>query len=577
MIKYYFLYLILKNGELTVIKRILLSIVLTFLFSLNLAANNIILGSIFTLNKNTTAGLNSTDNFCFVHFDLSWENSWQLSYGPSNGDAAWVLLKFQVGISNPTFTNASSFGTTVSVSSTANLREGMPVRVTSGTGVFAPNTVILSITNTTQFVVSATPSATLSNATIECSPIREYALLNSNGHLPSVGSTIEVGLSNPTLTFNAITNPGVGVFIYRNSAGYGTNHFQDIQLRWNYGVNKVNDNAIINIQLFATEMVYIPGGFSFTVRGGGVNNSFTSTNITTALSTQPGGFPSGQTAPTTNSWPNGYNAGYCMKYEISQGQYSDFLNSLTRSQQINRAGTKINTRTTFVTFRYVMSDVASLSVRNRIRIDGTIDAQAPVVFYNDLDGDGIPNESTDGEWLACNFLSWMDSCAFADFCGLRPMTEMEFEKIGRGDQSLVNGEFAWGSTSIIFVDNITNGRSNTEISTTVNTDVCGGNQTNVQGPLRVGSFVNSTSNRIQSGGTYYGFLDFSDNVWERVVNIDPAGGRGFIGIHCDGILSTLGNVNQLNRPGLVSGQVTTNVGGGLNGGGWKNTVNNLYI
>ncbi len=56
--------------------------------------------------------------------------------------------------------------TTITVASTAGLSVGMVVTVVSGQGVFALNTTISSITNATQFVVSAAPTTTLAGAGI---------------------------------------------------------------------------------------------------------------------------------------------------------------------------------------------------------------------------------------------------------------------------------------------------------------------------------------------------------------------------------------------------------------------------
>ena len=90
-------------------------------------ANNIQLSNI------NITGQNTTSDFTMVQFDLTWENSWRVSSGPSNWDAAWVFVKFRVGASNPTFTGVSSSGTAVTVTSTANLRAGMPLIKTAGT------------------------------------------------------------------------------------------------------------------------------------------------------------------------------------------------------------------------------------------------------------------------------------------------------------------------------------------------------------------------------------------------------------------------------------------------------------
>jgi len=129
--------------------------------SASLMANNIAVSNVSTTGQNTSQGTNNSANYTMVKFDVSWGNSWRTSSGPSNWDAAWVFVKFMVGVSNPVLTGASSSGTTVTVSSTANLRAGMPVVVSSGTGTFANNTVISSISSATQFVVSASPTVAL--------------------------------------------------------------------------------------------------------------------------------------------------------------------------------------------------------------------------------------------------------------------------------------------------------------------------------------------------------------------------------------------------------------------------------
>jgi hypothetical protein len=57
--------------------------------------------------------------------------------------------------------NLASVGTTIRVASTADLAVGMYVTVSSGTGVFAPNTYITAIVSATQFTVSAIPTTVL--------------------------------------------------------------------------------------------------------------------------------------------------------------------------------------------------------------------------------------------------------------------------------------------------------------------------------------------------------------------------------------------------------------------------------
>jgi formylglycine-generating enzyme required for sulfatase activity len=539
-------------------------------------ANNIQVSNVNVRGRDLSAGANNASNFVMVRFNISWENSWRSESGPSNWDAAWVFAKFRVGRINPTFTNVSSSGTTVTVNSTALLRAGMPVSVTSGTGAFASNTVISSITNSTQFVVSATPSTPLSGAAIECSRIWEHARLHSSGHTASSGSTIENGLASPFSPFNSTTNPVLGVFMYRSSAGFGNVAYNGMQLRWNYGANGLSDNAPVTVQVFAIEMVYVPGGVDFNVGGGGGVSAFTSTTINTALATTApsgagsmggaaGGYPSGQNSPANASWPNGYNSIYCMKYEISQGQYRDFLNTLSYRQQ--------DTRTATAPSSAVGTGALSNSARNGIDVQtsGVAASFTPAVYACNLDADASFNESVDGEWIGCNFLSFMDGSAYLDWAGLRPMTELEFEKICRGNQPAVTSEYAWGTTSVVGNPVISNGGTNTEGTSTTGANAAYGNSP-LTGPMRVGSFAGPSTSREQAGATYYGVMDMSGNLYERIVNIATIEGRDYTGIHGDGLLSNAGNANTASWPGLASGEVTDASGSGFKGGMWSSTT-----
>lgn len=553
-------------------------------YSTLLIANNISVSNVTVTGQNTTAGANNVANFSLVQFNLSWENSWRVGDGPANWDAAWVFVKFRVGASNPTFTGVSSSGTTVTVSSTTNLRVGMPVRVSSGTGAFAANSVISSITNTTQFVVSATPTTPLSGASIECIRIWEHARLNNTGHTAPSGSNIDVGLRAPDSAFNATTNPAVGVFIYRNANGSGNNAFNNARLRWNYGANGVTDNMQVTVQVYAIEMVLVPGSLNFNVGGGGGTNAFTSTTINTANATtapsgtgslggQAGGFPTGQTAPASANWPNGYNAFYCMKYEISQGQYRDFLNTLTYLQQTNRTTTAPNSAAGTGALESTNGN------RNGIDIStsGNASTLLSAVYGCNLDGDGTYNENVDGEWIACNFLTWLDGCAYMDWAGLRPMTELEFEKACRGEQAAVANEYAWGNATITSANNITNGGQADEVTNTAGANSVSANQTNVQGPLRVGAFAGAATTRAQAGATYYGMMEMSGNMWERAVTLGDATGRNYTGTHGDGSLSTNGHANSTAWPGIASGEVIGANGSGFRGGDWFSTFPSLRV
>ena len=669
--------------------------ILGFVFSMSvslLAANNIQVNSISLRGQNTSAGINSTSNFCYVNFDLSWDNSWRhnsssggLSYiavktggsgytsaptvsisggggsgatatatvsggevtsititnagtgytsvptvaftgGGGSGatadahylswwDAAWVFVKFRVGSSNVSFSNVTLTNSSdkITLASVADLRVGMPVRKVSGTSTIPANTVITAInTSTNQVTLSAFTSTTASNNTIEFTPIWEHAVLNNTGHIAPNGSAIDPGLLTPGTAFNASTNPALGVFIYKSSAGTGNNMFNDVQLRWNYGANNIRDNAEISVQVFAVEMVNIPES-SYFLGSAGIVGSFTaapwttgnavpfqvtSENAITIANTAGNLWGTSSTGSNTIgpagslavNYPKGYRAFYCMKYELSQGQYRDFYNTLTYAQQMSRS------ESVSVPGDVGKPGVLSSTNLSRSGIDvsaaGSQTTNTPATSGCNLDGDAVYNESTDGEWIACNFLTWMDGCAYLDWSGLRPMTELEFEKACRGNQVSVSGEYVWGNNTITQANNLTNSGLSNESTNTTNANAIFNNPSaTIGGPLRVGSFAGSLSTRTQAGSSYYGVMELSGNLAERIVNAGDVAGRSFTGLHGNGALFRDGNADVSNWPGINgnsssgtangvfngSAGITNAAGSGFRGGGWTQASSMLSV
>ena len=85
----------------------------------------------------------------------------------------------------------------------------------------------------------------------------------------------------------------------------------------------------------------------------------------------------------------------------------------------------------------------------------------------------------------------------------------------------------------------------------------------IQGPLRVGKFARSSSTQARAGATYDGIMEMSGGVWERIVTVGDATGRGFTGTHGDGVLGADGNAT-----GVSSWPGTDAVGSGFRGGVW---------
>ncbi|MCX6162622.1 MAG: hypothetical protein NTV87_14980 [Ignavibacteriae bacterium] len=508
----------------------------------------------FTVSTAPTTALTGSSNIVTGYDAAFW-------------DAAWVFVKYKVsGLgANGNYVSsagATSSGTTITVSSTTGLRVGMSVSVTGGTGAFPAGTTVTAINvDGIHFTVSAAPSPDLSGgAVVTGYAFWQHATLHSTGHNAPTGSTITPA------------SDGTGAFIYRSADGTGTNNWEGVKLRWNYGADGVADGANVTIKVFGIEMVYVPTG-SFSAGSGGSSPEFTLTTINTFIANIAGGYPTGPgtLTPVNATWPNGYNAFYCMKYEIMQQQYVDFLNTLTRTQQATRVATAIPAGTTSVTNRYVMSNTPGLSYRNGIRCDAAIHTSDPVTFYCNLSGTGSGGGSNDGQYIACNFLSWTDLAAYLYWGGLRPMTELEYEKSCRGTLSAISGELAWGSISA--TKNLGINRDGYYDETSSNSGNCtfGWPNPPLLGPMRVGAFATSSSTRVTSGATYYGIMEMSGNQWERTVTIGNDKGKAFTGTHGNGVLTSTGDADASNWPS------TNGDGIGFRGGGCHDDGSGLPV
>ncbi len=569
------------------------------LLSQSISASNIRIQNTRLANLDTTAGT------VRVQFDLSWDNSWRLppTLAPANWDAAWVFVKFRVGFVNPLFTvlSASSGATTLTVNSTLGLRVGQPLHITAGTGTLGANTLITAIdTATSEITLSVATTGAISNATVEATRIWEAAWLHNDDHSVPAGTTVQIGLPDESAGgggFDASTNPGVGAFVYRSAPGSGDISLTDLALRWNYRLQGLGDDAIVDVQVFGIEMVYVPEGSFLAGSGGTETNSFTTAD-NTAGNTIP--YLIGAVAPTLQGnnagsnaanlsargeldltgtgtaslaadFPTGYAAFYSMKHEISQQAYVDFLNSLRRNQQNERTETDLSEGITSVTNRFVLSGTSTVTNRNSLRCDATIDGTAPLTFYCDLNANGTSGESADGAFLACNFLSWADVATYLDWAGLRPLTELEFEKAGRGNLSATPDAYAWGTTGITEATGISNGGARDETASNAAAQVNAGNQGGVSGPLRTGVFADGESSRLQAGAGFYGILELSGNVWERTITVGHADGRSFTGLHGDGKTTDAGQADVNNWPD------TTATGVGFRGGNWADAITALTI
>jgi hypothetical protein len=240
-----------------------------------------------------------------------------------------------------------------------------------------------------------------------------------------------------------------------------------------------------------------------------------------------------------------------MRHELTQEQWRNFFNALpiTGNSRTNR-------------------DITSSTGKNS---DGLIN-------HNSLSWDSanlanqatLPDTDSPNGATYCtspaNFLNWGDLTAYLDWAGLRPMTELEFEKAARGTLTPVADEHAWGSAVATQATGITNVGRITELPSPTGANLTWNNGTT--GPVRVGSFAALNyggASRVNAGAGYYGAMELSGNLWEQVVTVGNSGGRAFTGAHGDGALDSDGLANVSNWPSNAS--ATT--GGGNRGGNYQ--------
>ena len=389
-----------------------------------------------------------------------------------------------------------------------------------------------------------------------------HGSLNNTGHSTGSGTaaTISVGYPDTSSAFNISTNPGVGVFIYRSGDGTGTFSVSGASLSWNYSQDGVSSGDTVDIRVVGIEMVYIPEGTFFAGDNGTSTGSFKQGSsdsdpwyigsegaITTANAAGTGtgvgetaaeyyypgqGDAAGSVFTIPAAFPKGFQAHYIMKGEISQGQWVAFFNMLTTTQKSTRD----------------ITATKSDNLTNRNNVSWT-------------SGDAtLPDRGGGATYVASgmSYISWADVSAYLDWSGLRPMSELEFERAGRGPYRAVSGEYAWGSTSITAVTSVSNTGLLTERAQSGANAAFGGT---TQGPLRVGSFAYGVATRVAAGAGYYGAMDLSGNLGERTITVGNSTGRSFEGrYHGNGALDSSGNSNVSTWPG------TGATGSGFRGG-----------
>lgn len=328
----------------------------------------------------------------------------------------------------------------------------------------------------------------------------------------------------------AVADDATGVFVSSAEA-----HRGDVQWRLSIALD---EEAPEDVDAWAVEMVFVPaGGFelgdthpmslqfsAFFAAGedGTPAGRFTvESEEPIEVGAKPGQlyykagrvpqYRGDQQGPIPAAFPKGTRAFYMMKYELTQGEYAAFVGALPAAWRARRAATEHEEeeRETFT-----------------------------VSFDSDEVTAAVPTRP-------CNFVSWDDTCAFADWMALRPMTELEFEKASRGTESAPPRDFPWGTASFERLERT------------------------VQRPTRDLERATAEDERALDdatkdvlGASFYWVMDLSGSMWERVVTAGHPAGRAFTGSHGDGVLDAeTGDATNADWPrGSADGREADGVG-----------------
>jgi len=360
-------------------------------------------------------------------------------------------------------------------------------------------------------------------------------------HAVPAAAVLDVGLTG---------GKGVGAFVYRAQPGRGPLDLSGVKLRWLNGADGVTNPAAADLKVFALEMVYVPRG-AFTAGSGGTERGGFTDGVWTNGATVPlrvdeewsrpvaDGSPARRLGPSRgrlwgtskdgaaaigpegeldDRFPTGVEAFYCMRYEVTREQFAAFLNTVPRE------------------------------VFDGTTAGDSAHAGGHYTAVGRYDLSGVwPHLKPAKPYQACNLLSWWDCARYAAWAGLRPMTELEYEKACRGPRKPVGNEYAWGTPRIATAEYVMANEGKADEHVTGNGGsaegnacydftlpaTCGAARGGVSvvpgSPVRVGLFATPDSGRIEAGASYWGIMELSGNVREQMVTVSDPKGRAFRG------------------------------------------------
>lgn len=482
----------------------------------HLAAASGLLANNIQVTNVTLQSINTGAHTALVQFDVSWENSWRVTTGPANYDAAWVFVKYHTGDLLWKTATLDVSDAVHSVPSAATLDVG--ANGVRGMGAFI-------------YRAGAGSGNSVFNG------IRLRWDYGADGVADTALVTLDVHAIEMVFVPSGAYQVGDGV--PRNSANV------DI------GTLCAGDDVVASPPFAIVNAGPTPCG-------------------PVAGSLAVTGLPAGAYKPVPVTFPNGFGAYYVMKYEASHEQWAAFVNATSKLAPLTYTYFEVlgplagsNPPIDFLTGRQVFTspDLPPPSI-----VPGPIPPNAvPAVPTRPVVQAKFPYRAFAG--------SEITTLAYLDWSGLRPFTEFELEKAARGPVTPVPGEYAWGTADIALVSYGAAGAGSTALSNDgfanegpgANYNESAGNAWHratvlklpgggpILGPARVGMFAKPAYNgatppRIQSGAGYYGAMDLTGSVSEVVAkwNFPLAASQTavFTGEHGDGVLGANGQHNQ---------------------------------
>lgn len=386
-----------------------------------------------------------------------------------------------------------------------------------------------------------------------------------------VATTATHTVTGGVLQADPVTD-GMGVFIRRTIAGSG-----NVSATATISMQTL-PAGILNFKVFGVEMVQIPQGnyaLNDSSTGAGRFNNYNVTSSSIGSSALYSGSPA---LPAT--YPTGYQSIYAAKYETSNAQMVDFINTLTYDQQANLTDIAPNA----VSGSKAFSISGVWAADDIIEIDTPgVNNTKPAVFGCDANSNNSYNDPDDGQNISCPLFTVRRCVAYLDWSGLRPMTELEYEKICRGTKfngtpnPRVPGEYPWGTTALAAYVSPSISFSNTDSARFVGAVVDGRALLNTAQPtynaMRVGAFAESATGRAASGAGFYGNMDLAGNCWETVIGVNNTSNPATMTALGDGNLTpTPGPTNGDGNVAEWSNYTATTPYFGLRGCGWFGTT-----